>query len=200
VGGIRNDTYTAVGEEREKIRDSKASKLEQIGQLRITLEDEGIDCSSVTKPNMDSPMDEIDAVINILRLKNDRNRYSTIAEEVILGIAEGIETVFDGSRRIPLLGWRPDYTGYHNTVNVKLHRMRFETSQVVGSIIEKHKIGSSARIALELLPSFLLYPRQQKMQKKMPSLYEENNIDARGAYNSIRKAEEKQSLYDALDV
>lgn len=200
VSTIRNESYTVIGEEREKIRDSKASKLEQIGQLRLTLEDEGIDCSSVTKPNMDSPMDEIDAVINILRLKNDRNRYSTIAEEVILGIAEGIETVFDGSRRIPILGWRPDYTGYHNTVNVKLHRMRFETSQVVGSIIEKHKIGSSARIALELLPSFLLYPRQQKMQKKMPGLYDDNKInDARSAFNTIRKSEERQSLYDDLD-
>jgi hypothetical protein len=200
VSTIRNESFTVIGEEREKIRDSKASKLEQIGQLRLTLEDEGIDCSSVTKPNMDSPMDEIDAVINILRLKNDRNRYSTIAEEVILGIAEGIETVFDGSRRIPILGWRPDYTGYHNTVNVKLHRMRFETSQVVGSIIEKHKIGSSARIALELLPSFLLYPRQQKIQKKMPGLHDDNKInDARGAFNAIRKSEERQSLYDDLD-
>jgi hypothetical protein len=193
-------------EEKERLRDNKASKLEQIGQLRMALEDEGIDCTSVTKPNMDSSIDEIDGVLNILRLKNDRNRYSTLAEEIILGVAEGIETVFNGTRRIPILGWRPDYTGYHNTVNVKLHRMRFETSQVVGSIIEKRKISPTARIALELLPSFLLYPRQQKIQKESSkSLYDgyaSNNkiTDARSSYNSIRTADEKKSLYDALEI
>ena len=206
VGNIRNETETAIGEEKERLRDNKASKLEQIGQLRMALEDEGIDCTSVTKPNMDSSIDEIDGVLNILRLKNDRNRYSTLAEEIILGVAEGIETVFNGTRRIPILGWRPDYTGYHNTVNVKLHRMRFETSQVVGSIIEKRKISPTARIALELLPSFLLYPRQQKIQKESSkSLYDgyaSNNkiTDARSAYNSIRTADEKKSLYDALEI
>jgi hypothetical protein len=205
VGNIRNETETAIGEEKERLRDNKASKLEQIGQLRMALEDEGIDCTSVTKPSMDSSIDEIDGVLNILRLKNDRNRYSTLAEEIILGVAEGIETVFNGTRRIPILGWRPDYTGYHNTVNVKLHRMRFETSQVVGSIIEKRKISPTARIALELLPSFLLYPRQQKIQKESSkSLYDgysSNKItDARSAYNSIRTADEKKSLYDALEI
>ena len=204
ISNLRHETHTAIGEEKEKIIDNKASKLEQIGQLKLSLEEEGIDCSSVSNPNMDSPITEIDGVLNILRLKNDRNRYSTIAEEIILGIAEGIETVFDGSRRIPILGWRPDYTGYHNTVNVKLHRMRFETSQVVGSIIEARKINAPSRIALELLPSFLLYPRQQKLQKSTQSLYDgysSNKItDARGAYNAIRVSDEKKSLYDALDI
>ena len=204
ISNLRNETHTAIGEEKERMMDNKASKLEQIGQLKLGLEEEGIDCSSVSNPNMDSPISEIDGVLNILRLKNDRNRYSTIAEEVILGLAEGIETVFDGSRRIPILGWRPDYTGYHNTVNVKLHRMRFETAQVVGSIIEARKISASARIGLELLPSFLLYPRQQKLQKSTQSLYDgysSNKItDARGAYNAIRVSDEKKSLYDALEI
>ena len=36
-------------------------------------------------------------------------------DEVILGCAEGIETVFDGTREVPFLGWRPDYTGYNAT-------------------------------------------------------------------------------------
>ena len=201
VGDIRRESTTVVGEERERTRDIKASKLEQIGQLRMTLEEEGIDCSSVTKPNIDSSMDEIDSVINILRLKNDRNRYSSIAEEVILGIAEGIETVFDGSRRVPLVGWRPDYTGYHNTVNVKLHRMRFETSQVVGNIIEKHQIGPTARIVMELLPSFFLYPRQQKKQKSTPGLSSDPYVtDARHAYNTIRESEERKTLDDIRNI
>ena len=197
VSDIRGETRTTFGVERERVQDIKASKLEQIGQLRMTLEEEGIDCGSVSNPTPESPMEEIDSVLNILRLKNDRNRYSSLAEEVILGFAEGIETVFDGSRAVPLVGWRPDYTGYHNTVNVKLHRMRFETSQVVGNIIEKYNVGPTARIVMELLPSFFLYPRQQKKQRGTPGLSSDPHVsDARNAMGSIRASDERQTLDD----
>ena len=201
VSDIRGETRTTFGVERERIQDIKASKLEKIGQLRMTLEEEGIDCSSVSNPTTESPVEEIDSVLNILRLKNDRNRYSSLAEEVILGLAEGVETVFDGSRTVPLVGWRPDYTGYHNTVNVKLHRMRFETSQVVGNIIQKYNVGPTARIVMELLPSFFLYPRQQKKQRGTPGLSSDPHVsDARGAFNAIREADERKSLDDLRQI
>ena len=197
VSDIRGETRTSFGVERERVQDVKASKLEQIGQLRMTLEEEGIDCGSVSNPTSGSPMEEVDSVLNILRLKNDRNRYSSLAEEVILGFAEGIETVFDGSRAVPLVGWRPDYTGYHNTVNIKLHRMRFETSQVVGNIIERYNVGPTARIIMELLPSFFLYPRQQKKQRGAPGLSSDPHVsDARHAMGSIRASDERQTLDD----
>jgi hypothetical protein len=201
VSDISGETRTTFGVERERIQDIKASKLEQIGQLRQALEEENIDCKAVKMPSPESPMEEIDSVLNILRLKNDRNRYSSMAEEVILGAAEGIETVFDGTRAVPLLGWRPDYTGYHNTVNVKLHRMRFETSQVVGKIIEKYNIGPTARIIMELLPSFFLYPRQQKKQRGTPGLSSDPRVaDARGAISAIRSASEQKSLDDLRNL
>jgi hypothetical protein len=167
----------------------------------MTLEEEGIDCSSVSNPTPESQMKEIDAVLNILRLKNDRNRYSSLAEEVILGVAEGIETVFDGTRAVPLLGWRPDYTGYHSTVNAKLHRMRFETSQVVGNIIEKYNVGPTARIILEMLPSFFLYPRQRRAQRGKPGLSSDPHVaDAGGAMTAIRNADMPKSLEDARRI
>jgi hypothetical protein len=149
---------------------------------------------------MASPIAEIDSVLTILKLKNDRNRYSSLAEEVILGLAEGIETVFDGTREVPVLGWKPDYTDYHNTVTVKLHRMRFETSQVVGSIIDRYKIGPLTRIVMELLPSFFLYPRQQSKQRGAPGLHADFGerpggrlSDARGAYSAIRRADDPRT-------
>ena len=198
---MRKETRTTFGTERERIQDIKAGKLEQIGQLRMTLEEEGIDTKSVTNPTQDSPMEEIDSVLNILRLKNDRNRYSSLAEEVVLGLSEAVETVFDGSRRLPVVGWKPDYTGYHNTVNVKLHRMRFETSQVVGSIIEKYNIGPTGRIILELLPSFFLYPRQQRKQKGTPGLHNDPQVaDARQAYAAIRDSDENRDLANVRDL
>jgi hypothetical protein len=198
---MRKETRTTFGTEKERIQDIKAGKLEQIGQLRMTLEEEGIDTKSVTNPTQDSPMEEIDSVLNILRLKNDRNRYSSLAEEVVLGLSEAVETVFDGSRRLPVVGWKPDYTGYHNTVNCKLHRMRFETSQVVGSIIEKYNIGPTGRIILELLPSFFLYPRQQKKQKGTPGLHNDPQVaDARQAYAAIRDSDENRDLANVRDL
>lgn len=69
----------------------------------MTLEEEGINCDGIKNPDIDMFLGEIDSILNVLRLKNDRNRYSTLAEEVILGFAEGIETVFDGSRSIPIV-------------------------------------------------------------------------------------------------
>jgi hypothetical protein len=193
INDMHHETKTVQGVEREKVQDIKLSKIEQISQLRMTLEEEGINCNNIKQPNLDTPLDEIDSILNILRLKNDRNRYSTIAEELILGMAEGIETVFDGTRKVPILNWSPDYRGYHSTVNIKLHRMRFETSQVVGSVIEKYNISPSMRILMELLPSFFLYPRQQSKQKNTPGLHSDPKIgDARLAYASIKEMEDKK--------
>jgi len=205
MGDMRQETRTSFGVEYERVQDVKASKLEQVGQLRMTLVDEGIDCSGVGEPTMASPIDEIESVLSILKLKNDRNRYSSLAEEVILGFAEGIETVFDGTREVPIVGWTPDYTNYHNTINVKLHRMRFETSQVVGNVIEKYNIGPTTRIIMELLPSFFLYPRQQKKQKGSPGLSADfggsqkqvSQVgDARKAYASIRGSDTANTIAD----
>lgn len=40
--------------------------------------------------------------------------------------------------------------------------MRFETSQVVGNIIEKYNVGPTARIIMEFLPSFFPLPEAAK--------------------------------------
>lgn len=208
---LRGESRTSGGDQAQRSRDQLASKLEQIGQLRMTLEEEGVECGGVGNPTLASPPEEIDSVLNILKLKNDRNRYSTLAEEVILGFAEGIETVLDGSREIPVLNWKPDYSGYHNTVLVKLHRMRFETSSVVGSVIEKHRVGSSARIFMELLPSFFLYPRQQRKQKSAPGLHADPAAggrvpsgpqvgDARAAFSAIRESDVPNNLLQTVEA
>jgi hypothetical protein len=210
MGDMRGETVTCDGMQHERSRDVQASKLEQIGQLRMTLEEEGVDCAGVGDPTMASSPEEVDSVLSILKLKNDRNRYSSLAEEVILGVAEGIETVLDGSRELPLVGWKPDYTGYHNTVLVKLHRMRFETSQVVGSVIEKHNVGPSARIVMELLPSFFLYPRANRKQRGSPGLASDPAAggkgagpkvsDARAAYGAIQASDRPNPLKSVSDI
>jgi hypothetical protein len=113
-----------------------------------------------------------------------------------------------------MVGWKPDYTGYHNTVNVKLHRMRFETSQVVGNVIEKYNIGPTTRIIMELLPSFFLYPRQQRKQRGAPGLHADFGggsqrggnhqvsrvSDARGAYSAIRRSDVPDAISSVADI
>ena len=80
------------------------------------------------------------------------------------------------------------YTGYSSTVNVKLHRLRFETSQVVGDVIEKHNISPMARIGMELLPGFFLYPRLRSKTKTATkeSTTSLSNTNSQKSYNSIR--------------
>jgi hypothetical protein len=202
VKGMRHETRTTFGMERERETDIKNSKCEQAAMLILTLEEEGIDCSMIKQPTSDETMQEIDSKLSILRLKNDRNRYSSIAEEVLLGGAAMVEKVFDGTRSVPFLG-KPDYTDYSATLNTKLHRTRFETAQVVGNIIEKFNIGPVARMFMEIVPGLLLYPQQRKKQRGSPGMHADPNAasgpqvsDARGALAGIRASDAKRGVMD----
>ena len=199
---LNEDEPSAAGMSRERLMDDKARKIEKIQQLYGALEEDGIDCSKITIPSTDNSIHEIDAVLSTLQLKNDRNRYSTLANEVIMGMAEVVEAVFNGERAIPLTGYRPDYTNYPATVSVKLHRMKYETSQVVSDFINEHKIGIKTRIGLELLPSFLLYPSQQARNKKEKGL---NNDSLRtksrlAAISNIRKSDMNADINDINNI
>lgn len=197
---IQADQPTAIGASREKIADEKRRKIDKIQQLYGALEEDGIDCSKITIPSVDHNMSEIDSILSTLQLKTDRNRYSTLANEVIMGMAEVVETVFNGERTIPLTGWRPDYTNYSATVAVKLHRMKYETSQIVSDFINEHKIGIKTRLALELLPSLIMYPSQQARNKKERGL-NADSLKAKSRLNaisSIRGGDIKRDI-DELD-
>ena len=79
--------------------------------------------------------------------------------------------------------------------------MRFETSQVVGAVIEKYEISPMMRIIMELLPSFFLYPRQQSKQKSTPGLYSDPRInDASMAFASISEMDNKKRTEDLSKI
>lgn len=161
--------------DREQLEDLKLQKLDKIENLIITMQEDDI-AVNVPELSMDSPMAEIDKTMRRLQLKADRSRYSTIAEEILMGGAECIEGVFDGSRRLPLMNYAPDYRGYSGTVSVKLRRMRLETSQLVGDTMRKWNIGPLTRMLIELLPSFILYPRQQGNSNRSKELYTREQV------------------------
>ena len=177
--------------EEEHTRDSKASRLEQIDQLRSVLVENGTDCSAISAPTQESSMEEINTVLRILQIKNDLDRGCSFAEDVILGAAEGMGAVFDGKTRIPIVGWKPDYTGYHNTVSVKLARMRPQMADVMNTVIRRMDLGPLTRMLFELLPSLFLYPQQRARERGGESLANEmrTGCDIRQTFQDIRKAD-----------
>ena len=172
--------------EKEKEEDTKSQLLEQIDMLRITLEDEGIDLGRIPEVDNNSTLEKIQEVHKILRLKNDRNRYCSFAEEFIMFGAHALEEIFDG-KRVWLRRYSPDLTGWHNTVNVKLRRMRYDTSNLVSGVMQEYNVDSGVRILLELVPSMFLHSKMRKQQFGSKTLYSDDEMSA--ALNDIRDIE-----------
>lgn len=163
--------------------DEKCMMLEDIDTLMTNMQDMGVDLSRIPAVDNKSSMDEIKAVHKILRIKNDKTRYCDLAEDTILGVAHLAEIVFDGKKRY--LGKRPDLTGWHNTVNIKLRRMRFNTSTFVSNIMRQYDISHGARILLELIPSIFTHTQIRTRQNVL-----EGSSKMNDAMNTIRNIDE----------
>jgi len=169
--------------DKEREDDDKSSLLEQIDMLKITLEDDGVDITGVPEINKQSSIKDIQNIYKILRLKNDRNRYCSFAEELILSGAYGLEYMFDGKKV-----WferRPDLTGWSDTVKVKLRRMRFETSTFVQEVMQEYNLSAGVRLALELLPSMFLYSRNRRLSHNDNLVSDSQYKDAISQLNSV---------------
>jgi hypothetical protein len=128
-------------------------------------------------------MKDIQNIYKILRLKNDRNRYCSFAEELILSGAYGMEYLFDGKKE--WFGKAPDLTDWSSTVKVKLRRMRYETSTFVGEVMQEYNLSAGVRLALELLPSMFLYSRNRRISKNDNLVSDNDYKNAISQLNSI---------------
>jgi hypothetical protein len=178
-----DDQELAFDIEKERDEDDKASLLEQIDMLKITLEDDGVDISGIPTLTRTSSMGEVHNVYKILRLKNDRNRYCSFAEELILSGAYGMEYLFDGNKE--WFGRKPDLTGWSSTVKVKLRRLRFETSTLVQEVMQEYNMSSGIRLALELFPSMFLYSRNRRLTQNDNLVSDADYKDAISNLNSM---------------
>jgi hypothetical protein len=159
----------------EEIQDYKINLLEEIDDLKFALEQ--IDPRVVERiptVNVDSTTREIEEVVKILRIKHDRYRYSTIADELLLMGVQGIEEVFNG-KNVILGRWQPNLTGWHTHVKVKLRRMRHDTSSIVGGTVREMGLGPIPRILLELIPNAFLYSNRNKTAYGQKTIRE--NVD-----------------------
>jgi len=156
----KNDyNYNIEDENRE---DLKLTLLEKIDNLTEELEDEGISLDKIPKVDYTSNLEQIEYVAKLLMLKANRNRYASLGEEFILALASGLEMLCNGDREF--LGIRPDLNGYSDVVKVKLRRLRNETSQVVGNVVEKYEISPITTLLIELIPSLFLHSKRRKNQ------------------------------------
>ena len=169
--------------DKEREEDDKASLLEQIDMLKITLEDDGIDVSGIPNIDKNSSIKDVQNVYKILRLKNDRNRYCSFAEELILAGAYGMEHLFDGKKE--WFNRKPDLIGWADTVKIKLRRMRFETSTFVQEVMQEYNMSAGVRLALELIPSMFLYSRSRRISQKDNLVSDDQYKDAISKLNDI---------------
>lgn len=154
-----NYNYNIEDENRE---DLKLTLLEKIDNLTEELEDEGLSLDKIPKVDYTSNLEQIEYVAKLLMLKANRNRYASLGEEFILALASGLEMLCNGDREF--LGIRPDLNGYSDVVKVKLRRLRNETSQVVGNVVEKYEISPLTTLLIELIPSLFLHSKRRKNQ------------------------------------
>lgn len=175
--------------DREIESDDKAMLLEDIDTLMVNMKDIGVDLSRIPEVNGSSSMTDIKNIHKILRIKNDRTRYCDLAEDSILGFAHAVEWVFDGKKEY--LGRKPDLTGWHTTVNIKLRRMRYHTSTFVSDMMQTYDISHGTRILLELLPSVFTHTNIRKRQYGDTLVGSERMNDAMNTIRDISEGGEE---------
>ncbi len=171
--------------DKEKREDEKCNMLAEIDSLLTTLADEDTNLDRIPKVDRESEYAEVESVLKMLRYKNDNTRYCSFAEEFLLFGAYGLEELFDG-KNLWFSRYKPDLTGWHNHVNIKLRRMKHDTSSLVSGVMQDYNIGPGARILLELVPNMILYSKMKSSQHQEPDLFIEDGEETTQAANRIR--------------
>lgn len=159
----------------DKREEEKSIKMAEIELFKENLMEDGLDVDKYSLPS-DPTYQEVDSLHKVLRIKCDRMRCCTMAEEFLLLGAHGLEELFDGNKT--WFGRRPDLTGWHNSVNSKLRRMRSDTSTLVSSVMSDYNIGPGTRIFLELIPNMFMYSKTRKRQYDQPQLYSDDDMSS----------------------
>lgn len=169
--------------ENARKEDEKICMLEEIDSLKQGLEEEGAQgLDKIPRVSEDSSYEMVENVLKRLRLKNDRSRYTSLADEFILWGASALEDLFDGKRS--WFGKKPDLTGWSKEVQVKLRRMHHDTSTLISGIMHDFNIGPATRVVLELVPNCVMYARRKKINHGKPDIFESEDIS--NSINNIR--------------
>ena len=181
VNTVAKKIYGKNNDQEYMLDDDKYIILEQIDTLRQSLEDDDVNITSVPIVDKDSSIEDIKHSHRLLLQKNDRNRYCSFAEELILAGAKGLEFMFDGEKE--WFGKKPDLVGWSNTVQMKLRRSRIQTATFVKDVMGHYKFSSGVRLMLEILPSMFLHTRTGKLSKNY--IKENKEQEYKKAFNNL---------------
>lgn len=185
LGGEDDSKFVSLDEANRE--DEKTIMLEEIDSLRASLEEEesrGLD--KIPSVSQDDEYASVENVLRRLRLKNDRARYTTLANEFILWGAQGMEEIFDGKRR--WFGKNPNLSGWSKEVQVKLRRMQHDTSTLVSGVMHDYNIGPGMRIILELVPNLFMFAKRKKQNYGKRGILSDDDINQH--LNNIRNIDE----------
>lgn len=161
---------------------TKSHLLDDIDRLYKSLRIDNQDVSGIQPVNFTSSIEEIKGVHGILTRKNKRSRLVNSSREVLTMLAFGLETLFDGKREF--FGYKPDLTGWSDTVRVKARRLEYELSSLAESMFDGSNVSNGAIIAFELLPSAVIYSRDRNRTKENDTAHDAEYQDAMGRLNS----------------
>lgn len=144
----------------ERESESKAQLIEQIHLIIEDLEDESIDVSRIPSVSMNTSLNELRRILQVLNTKNDFNQISGITDTIVLSAAELLGDVCNGKRTI--LGVRPDLRGFAPTAVTILRKARYTKSQLVSSVMTKMNIGPISKLVLSLCVHLFIHHKNQK--------------------------------------
>lgn len=187
MSSLPEDDSKFVSLEDTKREDEKLIMLEEIDSLMTSLaEEDSRALATIPKVTQNDDYALVENVLRRLRLKNDRTRYTSFADEFLLWGSQCLEEVFNGKRT--WFGKQPDLTGWSKEVQVKVRRMRHDTSTIVSEVMHDYNIGPMMRIALELVPNMFMYARRRKQNHGKSGLYADTDISK--YMNNIRDIED----------
>jgi hypothetical protein len=139
----------------------KETALEEIESLRETLASDGVDVSRIETVSAGDSLEKIARVRRKLVAKDNTARATTFMEEIILLGVYQLEDTFDG--KTEWFGhYKPDLTGWSDTVKIKLKRMRPETAGIVNKIMRDYQITGITRVLMEIIPSMFMHTRNNR--------------------------------------
>lgn len=186
----------------EEIETHKIKSIDEIDNYCRYLTSENVNFSHIDTVTRHNTVDEIETTRLRLKLLTDRTYYSSSAEEMVMMLGKTVEHVFDGKTQIPILGWKPNYTGYSRTLQVKIPSVRPELAEVMSNIVDDKGLGNVGKIAMKLLPSFLMYPSVH--QKVSNSIANDPRVGSGGnigeSLTSIRQESQAKFFQDLDDI
>ena len=177
-----NKTTDKYNSEPENLEEDKELMIEQIENLKNELEMENVDVSKY-EINRNESYIKIQETWKKLKLKSQYKTYANMFNESILVGTEFVEWAFDGER--DYMGYKPNMTGWSDTVKIKLKRMRLESASFVSGVMQNYQMSSGMSIFSQLAISAVLY-----------SVTKRKDLEERKNLNHITNTEWKNAMND----